>query len=809
MQPPVRELFSYRKYWAQRFGAAPFLPMSKAEMDALGWDSCDVILVTGDAYVDHPSFGMAIVGRLLEAQGFRVGIIAQPDWHSTRDFMQLGKPNLFFGVTGGNMDSMVNRYTADRRIRTDDAYTPHGAGGARPDRSLIVYSQRCREAAKDVPIVIGGIEASLRRIAHFDYWSEKVRRSVLLDARADLLVFGNAERQICEIAHRLAAGRKIEEIDDLRGTAFLRKALPAGWVEIDSTTIDTPGPLAPPVDPYAMEPAAAKSDAQFPSANGAAVPGSGSVRKDAVNPSLGAPAAPSMARTAFRTDPEPGTGADATSHSGGSRVSTDRRTDSGVAPGKSEVVMRFHRRTSTIVDREHSVIRMPSYEAVADDPILYAHASRILHAEANPGNARALVQRHGDTDVWLNPPPIPLNTKEIDAVYELPYQRVPHPLYGDAKIPAYEMIRFSISIQRGCFGGCTFCSITEHEGRIIQNRSEDSVIREIETIRDTVPGFTGVISDLGGPTANMYRIACKSREIEAACRKPSCVYPGICPNLNTDHSPLIRLYRRARELQGVKKVLIASGVRYDLATESPEYVKELAQHHVGGYLKIAPEALAAGPLSKMMKPGVGTYDRFKELFDRFSKEAGKEQYLIPYFIAAHPGTRDEDMLELALWLKRNGFRADQVQAFLPSPMATATAMYHSGKNPLHKVTRTSEDVVIPKGTRQRRLHKAFLRYHDPNNWPLLREALRQMGRSDLIGNGRNQLVPTYQPIGTGRAHEGQRKPGKTAAAPTRLPPKAAGNAKPAQTFRTQHTGLPRVPTEVTRRPTGPKRKPGR
>jgi uncharacterized radical SAM protein YgiQ len=476
--------------------------------------------------------------------------------------------------------------------------------------------------------------------------------------------------------------------------------------------------------------------------------------------------------------------------------------------GTTERVLTFHRRIPKSVDREHSVIRMPSYEAVADDPILYAHASRILHLEANPGNARALVQRHGDTDVWLNPPPIPLTTKEMDAVYELPYQRVPHPVYGDAKIPAYEMIRFSISIQRGCFGGCTFCSITEHEGRIIQNRSEDSVIREIETIRDTVPGFTGVISDLGGPTANMYRVACKSREIEAACRKPSCVYPGICPNLNTDHSPLIRLYRRARELKGVKKVLIASGIRYDLAIESPEYVKELAQHHVGGYLKIAPEAIGEGPLSKMMKPGVGTYDRFKELFDKFSKEAGKEQYLIPYFIAAHPGTRDEDMLELALWLKRNGFRADQVQAFLPSPMATATAMYHSGKNPLHKVTRTSEDVVIPKGTRQRRLHKAFLRYHDPNNWPLLREALRQMGRSDLIGNGRNQLVPTYQPIGTGRAHEGQRKPGKSAALPTRSQPTAAktGTARP---FRTQHTGLPRVSTEAPRRPTGPKRKPSR
>ena len=717
----ARDLFSYRKFWAHRFGPAPFLPMSRAEMDELGWDSCDIIIVTGDAYVDHPSFGMAIVGRVLEAQGFRVGIIAQPDWHSTRDFMKLGKPNLFFGITGGNMDSMVNRYTSDRRIRSDDAYTPHGVAGARPDRCVIVYSQRAREAYKDVPVVIGGIEASLRRIAHYDYWSEKVRRSVLMDAKADLLVFGNAERQICEIAHRLAAGKKLDEITDLRGTAFTRKVTPEGWTEIDSTHVDTPGPLAPPVDPYAME--------------GGSDQGPGR-----------------SARVAAAAD--------------------------ATAP---ESVLQFHRRLPKATDREHSVIRLPSYEQVADDAILYAHASRILHLEANPGNARALVQRHGDVDVWLNPPPVPLTTKEMDAIYELPYQRVPHPAYGNAKIPAYEMIRFSVAIQRGCFGGCTFCSITEHEGRIIQSRSEDSIIREIEEVRDKVPGFTGVISDLGGPTANMYRLACKSREIEAACRKPSCVYPGICPNLNTDHAPLIKLYRRARALPGIKKVLIASGVRYDLATESPEYVKELAQHHVGGYLKIAPEAIGEGPLSKMMKPGIGTYDRFKALFDRFSKEAGKEQYLIPYFIAAHPGTTDEDMLELALWLKRNGFRADQVQAFLPSPMASATAMYHSGKNPLHKVTRTSEDVYIPKGTRQRRLHKAFLRYHDPNNWPLLREALRRMGRADLIGNGKQHLVPTYQPIGTGHSHEGKRKP------------KVAAGSKPAQPFRTQHTGLPKVP----------------
>ena len=697
----ARDINTYRKHWAARFGVAPFLPMSRAEMDALGWDSCDVIVVTGDAYVDHPSFGMAIIGRLLEAQGFRVGIISQPDWHSADPFRALGKPNLFFGITAGNMDSMVNRYTIDRRIRSDDAYTPNGEGGKRPDRSVIVYAQRAREAYPDAPIVIGGIEASLRRIAHFDYWSEKVRRSVLLDAKADLLVYGNAERQIVEIAHRLAAGDKIEAINDLRGTAFTRKASPEGWVEIDSTHLDTPGPLNPPIDPYAME------------------------------------------------------------DNGGTKAASATKSDTL----SGESVVRFVRRVKN-ADRTRSVIRLPSFEQVVDHPVMYAHASRILHLEANPGNARALVQRHGNTEVWLNPPPIPLTTKEMDYVYDLPYQRQPHPFYGKAEIPAYKMIRFSISIQRGCFGGCTFCSITEHEGRIIQSRSEASVLREIEKVRDTVPGFTGVISDLGGPTANMYRLACKSREIESACRKPSCVYPGICPNLNTDHTPLIELYRKARALPGIKKVLIASGVRYDLAIESPEYVKELAQHHVGGYLKIAPEAIGEGPLSKMMKPGVGTYYRFKELFDRYSKEAGKEQYLIPYFIAAHPGTTDEDMLELALWLKKNGFRADQVQAFLPSPMATATAMYHSGKNPLRRVSRQSEEVVIPKGLKIRRLHKAFLRYHDANNWPMLREALRRMGRADLIGPGKNHLIPSWQPAGTGEKAEGSRR---------------------AQPFRTQHT----------------------
>jgi uncharacterized radical SAM protein YgiQ len=750
---PARDITGYRRHWAARFGTAPFLPMTRAEMDALGWDSCDVIVVTGDAYVDHPSFGMAIIGRVLEAQGFRVGIIAQPDWHSANPFKELGRPNLFFGITSGNMDSMVNRYTSDRRMRSDDAYTPGGEGGKRPDRSVIVYAQRAREAFADVPIVVGGIEASLRRIAHFDYWSEKVRRSMLLDSKADMLLYGNAERQICELAHRMAGGERIEDIVDMRGSVFTRKAVPEGWVEIDSAHLDAPGPLNPPIDPYAMSPT---------KANGGAT-----TTADTEAATSARPAAPESATAQTNAPPC------ATQNEG-----------STTAPG--EKVVRFVRRVKT-ADRDRSVIRMPSYEQVSNDAVLYAHASRILHLESNPGNARALVQKHGNLDVWLNPPPIPLTTKEMDWVYERAYQRQPHPFYGDANIPAYKMIRFSVSIQRGCFGGCTFCSITEHEGRIIQSRSEDSVIREVEQVRDTVPGFTGVISDLGGPTANMYRLACKTREIESACRRPSCVFPGICPNLNTDHSPLINLYRRARTLPGIKKVLVASGVRYDLAAESPEYVKELAQHHVGGYLKIAPEALADGPLSKMMKPGVGSYYRFKELFDRYSKEAGKEQYLIPYFIAAHPGTSDQDMLELALWLKKNGFRADQVQAFLPSPMATATAMYHSGKNPLRRITRDSEEVRVPKGLKVRRLHKAFLRYHDANNWPVLREALRRMGRADLIGSGKHQLIPSYQPAGTGGASEGQR----------------GGSVH--RPFSTQHTGLPKTPA-LPSKPARPSKK---
>ncbi len=684
----AKPIQSYRPYWAKRFGQAPMLPTSREEMDELGWDSCDIILITGDAYIDHPSFGMALVGRLLEAQGFRVGIIAQPEWQDAKAFKALGKPNLYFGITAGNMDSMVNRYTADRKIRSDDAYTPDAAPNKRPDRAVLVYSQRCRQAYSHVPLIIGSIEASLRRIAHYDYWSDKVRRSVLVDSKADILLYGNAERALVEISHRIAKGESVRDIQDIRGTAFMRKSIPEGWDEIESTKLDRPGKIDKAIDPYEMK--MGKGDASC-----------------------------------------------ATEESKG-------KSDLPEGTKLIEIVPSVRARKPK-ADRSMQVVRLPAYEEVSQDPVLYAHASRVLHLEANPGNARALVQQHGDREVWLNPPPIPLTTEEMDYVYDLPYARKPHPIYKNAKIPAWEMIRFSVNIMRGCFGGCTFCSITEHEGRIIQSRSEKSILKEVEEIRDKVDGFTGVISDLGGPTANMYRIACKSEKIEQSCRKLSCVYPDVCENLNTDHSSLIQLYRKAREIKGVKKILISSGLRYDLAVKSPEYVKELVQHHVGGYLKIAPEHSEKNVLDKMMKPGMGAYDKFKEMFERYSEEAGKKQYLIPYFIAAHPGTTDEDMLNLALWLKRYSFRLDQVQNFTPTPMAMATAMYHSGKNPLRKVTDDSEDVVVPKAGKLRKLHKAFIRYHDPANWPMIREALKNMGRADLIGPGKKQLVPAFQP----------------------------------------------------------------
>ncbi|WP_197974960.1 YgiQ family radical SAM protein [Phaeovibrio sulfidiphilus] len=622
-------LFSRKPWWASRLGPAPFLPTTRAEMDALGWDACDVVLVTGDAYVDHPSFGMALIGRLLEARGFRVGIISQPDWTSAEAFRALGRPVLYFGVTAGNMDSMVNRYTADRKLRREDAYTAGGEAGCRPDRAATVYAQRCREAYRDVPVVLGGIEASLRRFAHYDYWSDTVRRSVLLDSKADVILYGNAERALVDLTFRLARGEPISSMLDLRGAAF---AL-GGSLE------------------------------EHQEASGALVP-----------------------------------------HS--------------------------------------TLLRLPGFEEVSADPQAYLEASRQMHRESNPFRPSTLVQRHGNRDLVVTPAPLPLPTDDLDRVFELPYARAPHPSYGSLTIPAWEMIRHSVTIVRGCFGGCSFCAITSHEGRVIQSRSTASIEREVERVRDRTEGFTGVISDLGGPSANMWQLGCRDPALQAVCRRWSCLHPDICAHLETDQGPLVDLYRKVRAIPGVKKVVVASGLRYDLALRSTRYVRELVTHHVGGYLKVAPEHTEPGVLKLMLKPGMDRFEQFSTLFRQYSKEAGKEQYLIPYFIAAHPGTTDADMLNLALWLKRNDVRPDQVQTFLPTPMTLSSAMYHAGANPMVQSRDGAfEALSSAKGLRQRRLQKALLRWHDSKNWPLIREALKAMGRTDLIGPSKRHLVP--------------------------------------------------------------------
>lgn len=621
------------------------MPMSRSEMEALGWDSCDVILVTGDAYVDHPSFGAAVISRMLEAHGFRVGIIAQPDWHNAEAFKVLGRPNLFWGITSGNMDSMVNRYTADRKTRSDDAYSPGNQANLRPDRATIVYSQRCREAYSDIPIVLGGIEASLRRVAHFDYWQEKIRRSILLDSKADYLCYGNAERAIVDIARHIASQTETPFPCLVRGVAVAGAALPNDWTVLDASQV-------------------------------------------------------------------------------------------GSVPRSTE---------------ENTCLNLPSYAAVKEDKRLFAHSIRVLYHESSAVNGRALTQKHDNQWLWINPPAWPLDTSELDAVFDLPYSRLPHPSYGNQKIPAFEMIRHSITLMRGCFGGCAFCSITLHEGKVIQNRSHESVIDEITHIRDNDSAFTGTISDLGGPSANMYKMACTNPAAHERCHRPSCVFPAICPHLDTSHAALISLYEEAMQVSGVKRINIASGVRYDLALKSPEYIKTLVQHFVGGYLKVAPEHTEKETLKQMMKPGIEHYHAFEKQFKANSAAANKEQYMIPYFISAHPGSTDTDMLNLALWLKKNGFRPDQVQNYYPTPLTLASTAWYTELDLNDPLLKTP--LYVPKGIRQRRLHKAFIRYHDPANQTILNEALVAMKRTDLIGFGKKHLV---RPLHS--SHRSARKP---------------------------------------------------
>ena len=597
-------------------GAAAPLVATRQEMEARDWDAVDVVFVSGDAYVDHPSFAMALLGRLLEARGYRVAILSQPDWHNCEAWHTFGRPRLFFGISAGNMDSMINHYTANRKVRNDDAYSPGGRIGLRPDRATLAYCQRAREAYSGVPVIAGGVEASLRRLAHYDYWSDKVRRAIILDAKADLVAFGMGERGIVQIADRLAAGATVRDLRDLRGVVYRMGAKET-----------------PPADALAL----------------------------------------------------------------------------------------------------------PSYEEVVADKLAFCRATRAIHMETNPHNARRLVQFHDREAVVANPPALPLTQPEMDYVYGLPFTRRPHPMYGRQRIPAYDVVKHSVQIMRGCFGGCTFCSITTHEGRIIQSRSQQSVLAEINRLGED-PKFTGVVSDIGGPTANMYEMRCSKPEVEKVCRRLSCVHPKICKLLGTDHGPLIKLMQKARSQPGIKKVFVASGIRMDLAHRSPEYIRELAQHHVGGHLKVAPEHTDEDVLSAMKKPGGDDFTKFDEAFTRESRAAGKEQYLIPYYIASHPASTLEAMIDLAVFLKQNGYRPDQVQDFIPSPLDIAATMYHTGLDPF-----TLEPVYVARNLRDRKLQRSLLQFFKPENYFEVRRALEAAGRQDLIGEDCDSLIPSQPP----------------------------------------------------------------
>ena len=589
--------------------------MSSAEMKERGWDGVDVVFVTGDAYVDHPSFAMGILGRVLEAAGFRVGIVSQPDWESCDDWRRFGRPRLFFAISAGNMDSMINHYTANRKVRNDDAYSPGGRIGMRPDRATLAYCQRAREAYKGVPVIAGGVEASLRRLGHYDFWSDKVRRSILLDCKADLLAFGMGEDAIVEIARRLDAGESVRDLRDMRGVAY----------------------------------------------------------------TLGASEAP-----------------------------------------------------------PDGALELPSFEQISSDKRAFAEATRVIHSETNPFNARRLVQRHDKQAVVCNPPPLPISTEAMDGIYGLPYTRRPHPTYTEP-IPAFAMIQDSVTIMRGCFGGCTFCSITTHQGRVIQSRSQESVLHEVRAMAAD-PRFKGVVSDIGGPTANMYQMRCTKPEVEAICRRQSCVHPTICTLLGTDHEPLVELMKEARQTKGIKKVLVASGIRMDLARRSPRYMRELTRHHVGGHLKVAPEHTDPNVLARMRKPGTDDFGKFAKSFAEESEKASKKQYLVPYFIASHPGSDLDAMIDLAVFLKRNGYEPDQVQDFIPAPFDVATAMYYTGIDPF-----TKKPVHVARHVRDRKLQRALMQFFKPENYLEVRKALLMAGRRDLIGHGCDALIPAEPP----------------------------------------------------------------
>lgn len=589
-----------------------YLPMTREEMLSRDWHYVDFLLVTGDAYVDHPSFGSAIIARLLESLGFKVGIIAQPDWKTTDAFTALGKPRYACLVTAGNLDSMVNNYTGNKKRRSEDLYSPGGKAGKRPDRAAVVYCNRIREAWSDVPLVIGGIEASLRRMAHYDYWDDRVRRSVLMDSNADLLVYGMGEKQIKEIAKRLAKGENISNITDVAGTAYISKEIP-----------------------------------------------------------------------------------------------------------------------------DQKVTMLPSFEEVSENKSKYAEAFKLSYREQNPYNGKVLVQPHGNRMVIQNPPAKPLTTEEMDSIYEMPYLRSYHPSYEKAGgVPALKEVEFSITAQRGCFGSCSFCALTFHQGCNIQARSHDSIIKEAKLLT-TLPGFKGIINDVGGPTANFREPACVNQQRSGACKDKRCLHPDKCKNLKVDHSDLMSLLRKIRSIPGVKKVFLRSGLRYDylLYEKNPEVLQEICSHHVSGQLKVAPEHVSPEVLKIMQKPGPHVYKKFVERYKEVNRKLGKKQYLVPYFIASHPGSTLKDAVKLAEYVRDMGYNPEQVQDFTPTPGSLSTCIYYTGINPF-----TGEKVYVPRSFKERQMQRALLQYRNPANRALVKEALRKAGREDLIGKGPKCLV---------------------------------------------------------------------
>ncbi len=607
-------------------GRAAFLPMSIEEMNAMGWEQLDFIIVTGDAYVDHPSFGAAVIGRVLEDEGYRVGIISQPDWRNVRDFKKLGRPRLGWLVTAGNLDSMVNHYTAAKKPRSNDAYSPGGKPGMRPDRATLVYSQRCRQAYKEPPVIIGGIESSLRRFAHYDYWDDSVRRSFLIDAKADVLVYGMGERPIRELASELARRRA------------------------EGYTKDT---------------------------------------------------------------------------------GKDRPLGFGIQ-GCCYVV-------DSLDDMQNkNYIIIPSFEEVAKDKVAFAKAFSIAESEQNPYSGRILVQRHGDQFLVQNPPAKPLSTAELDYIYELPFSRTSHPSYTQP-VPALEEVEFSLTAQRGCFGGCSFCALTFHQGRIIQTRSQESLLKEARQLVQA-PNFKGYIHDVGGPTANFRLKACKKQEKFGACSHRQCLHPKPCKNIEYDHQNYLAILKKIREIPGVKKVFVRSGIRYDylMADKSPsakQFLKELCKYHVSGQLKVAPEHVSERVLKLMGKPPKGVYEDFKQAFANTNKQLGKKQFLVPYLMSSHPGATLEDAIELAETIRDWQYTPEQVQDFIPTPGSRSTCMYYTGLDPY-----TMEEVYVPKTAREKKMQRALLQFRKPENYELVFHALQKAGRQDLIGFHSKALI---------------------------------------------------------------------